>query len=239
MTMDPVIGISTYQEHATWRGWNRHASLVPMDFLEAIRDSGGAQVLLPPIQPTGVAAKVATTLDGLLLVGGADIDPARYNALPHPRTSGLQPDRDEWELALLRAALDADLPVLGVCRGMQLINIIQGGTLRQHLPDDQGIYVHQPAASVFQVNRITMDGGWEPGITLGEQADVPCYHHQAVGQLGEGIRATAWSGDGTIEAITMANRRFVVGVQWHVEAAEVRTLFKSFVRAAVERAESQ
>ncbi|MCB5906288.1 gamma-glutamyl-gamma-aminobutyrate hydrolase family protein [Streptomyces pinistramenti] len=230
----PTVGITTYQEDASWRGWNRHASLVPTDFLAAVAAAGGVPVLLPPYGGAQEAASVMGGLDGLLLVGGADIDPALYGRTAGPHTSGLAPDRDTWESALLRLALAEGRAVLGVCRGMQMINVLRGGTLTQHLPTALGSDDHQPSEPVFRPAAITLSPDQLPGSVVGDHWDIPCFHHQAVDTLGDGVLATGWSADGVIESVSMPDQRFVVGVQGHPEAAPVQALFAAFVAAAEE-----
>jgi gamma-glutamyl-gamma-aminobutyrate hydrolase PuuD len=225
----PRIGVTTYREDASWRGWNRCASLVPRDFLDPL--AGALAVLLPPAGGPAEAADLAGWLDGLLLVGGPDVGPANYAAPADPRTAGVQPERDAWELALLRAALDADIPILGVCRGMQLLNVARGGTLRQ----DIAAPAHQPDGSRFGSVEVTLDSERLPGALLGGAVTVACYHHQAVDVLGADVLATGWSADGVVEAVQVAGREFAVGVQWHPEVGADPLLFKEFVGAAGRR----
>ena len=230
----PRIGVTTYQEDASWRGWHRRASLTPRDFLDPLVSAGALPLLLPPDGGPAEAADLAGLLDGLLLVGGPDLDPARYGRPREADTTGVQPERDDWELALLAAALDADLPVLGVCRGMQVLNVVRGGTLRQDLADPG----HQPAGSTFGVTEVRMAGDLLPGTLLGQAATVACYHHQGVDRLGDGLVATGWSEDGTVESVQLPDRAFAVGIQWHPEVRpEFRSrLFAALVAAARRRA---
>ncbi|MFB9433166.1 gamma-glutamyl-gamma-aminobutyrate hydrolase family protein [Streptoalloteichus tenebrarius] len=211
----PLIGVSTYSEVAGWGVWRRPADLLPRSYSDIVLRAGGVPVLLPPLE-TG-AAEVVRALDGLVLAGGADVDPATYRAKPHPRTTETRPERDSWELGLLRHALDRDLPVLGVCRGMQLLNVGYGGTLRQHLPDDVGHAGHRPAPALFGSTTVRVDPGSGLARWIGPRCAVSCYHHQAVAELGAGLAAVAWAEDGTVEAVEDARRAFVVGVQWHPE----------------------
>jgi putative glutamine amidotransferase len=223
----PRIGVTTYQEDASWRGWHRRASLVPQDFLRPLTAAGAVALLLPPSE-ADAAAEVVACLDGLLLVGGPDVDPARYGRSREPGTGAAETARDAWELALLRAALAADIPILGVCRGMQLLNIARGGTLRQDLDDP----AHQPAGSRFGRVAIELADDQLPGALLGPARTVACYHHQAIDVLGAGLVATGWSADGTVECLRLAGRAFVLGVQWHPEVEPDGRLFKAFVQAA-------
>ncbi|WP_354643988.1 gamma-glutamyl-gamma-aminobutyrate hydrolase family protein [Kitasatospora camelliae] len=223
----PLIGITSYLEEAAWSVWRQPAALVPHTYVDAVSRSGGTPVLLPP-QPGG-AGRLLDALDGLVLAGGADLDPARYGATAHPRTGEPQRDRDSWEFTLLREALDRDLPVLGVCRGMQVLSVELGGDLVQHLPD--GSHQEPPGRYVRQQVRVLADS--RLGEILGESARVSCYHHQAVGRLGDGLRPTAWSPDGTVEAVELPDHHFTLGVQWHPEtAADDLRLFKALADAA-------
>ncbi|WP_335938751.1 gamma-glutamyl-gamma-aminobutyrate hydrolase family protein [Streptomyces sp. PTD5-9] len=228
----PTVGITTYQEDASWRGWHRHASLVPTDFVAAVTAAGGVPVLLPPSGAEPEAATVMAGLDGLLLVGGADVDPALYRAAPGPHAGTPAPERDVWEIALLRLALEDDRAVLGVCRGMQLMNVLRGGTLLPHLPDLIGNDDHMPDKPVFAPNRITLRTDALPGSLLGAESDLPCFHHQAVDALGLGVVATGWSADDVVETISLTGHRFAVGIQGHPEVGPSRPLFEGFVAAA-------
>lgn len=211
----PLIGISSYLESSRWTVWSQPAALVPQTYIDAVTRAGGSPVLLPP-QEHG-AQRVVAALDGLLLAGGPDVDPARYRESAHPRTGSPQTLRDAWEFDLLTAALSAGLPVLGVCRGMQLLNVAHGGSLLQHLPDRLGHAGHQPAPATFGRQAVRIRPRSLLGGILGGAAAVRCYHHQAVGRLGTGLLPSAWGEDETVEAIELPGRAFVVGVQWHPE----------------------
>lgn len=224
----PRIGVTTYQEHASWRGWHRRASLVPRDFLDPIADAGGLPVLLPPDGGEAEARDLVAWLDGLLLVGGPDVDPARYGTGRAEGSGEPEHRRDAWEIALTRAALDAEVAVLGVCRGMQLLNVVCGGTLRQ----DIGRAEHQPEGSRFGSVPVELDPERWPGCVLGGSTEVRCYHHQGVERLGAGLTATGWCLDGGVESLSHEGHEFVLGVQWHPEAGEDSGLFKAFVHAA-------
>ncbi len=231
----PVIGLTTYCEPAQWAVWQAPAVLLPVSYLEQVTAAGGVPVLLPPVP--GVAAAVSR-LDGLILTGGGDIDPGRYGEPCDPRTTRVSEPRDAAELDLLDAALGAGLPVLGVCRGMQLLNVARGGTLRQHLPEEAG---HGPLPGAFGSHPVRVAPGTRLAAILGANGagvDVPTAHHQAVGTLGDGLVATAWAPDGVIEAVELpgalgtAGDRFVLAVQWHPEASTDRRLIAALVAAA-------
>lgn len=225
----PVVGISSYTDRAAWGVWEQRAALLPQSYVDAVTGAGGAAVLLPPQAEPEAAEAVVARLDALVLAGGPDIDPACYGASPDPRTGPPHAERDTWELALARAALDIDLPVLGVCRGLQLLNVALGGTLRQHLPD--GSHQHVPARFVRRSVRVRRDT--RLAEILGDAAEVSCYHHQGVDRLGAGLLPTAWADDETVEAAESPGHRYALGVQWHPETdlGDLR-LFASLVTAA-------
>lgn len=212
----PVIGITSYVERARWGVWDTDAALIPYPYVLVVRGAGAYPVILPP-EGGGVVSR----LDGLVLSGGADVAPARYGAAPHERTV-TRPDRDEGELALLAAALDAGLPILGVCRGAQLLAIAYGGSLHQHLPEVTGHEAHQPAPGVFGTHEARFEpGSWAASI-FGPRAEVNSYHHQGIADAGR-LSVTGRADDGVVEAVEDPDRPFVLGVQWHPEeAADVR-----------------
>jgi putative glutamine amidotransferase len=231
----PVIGLTAYCEEARWAYWHKPAVLLPANYAEQVAAAGGIPVLLPPLP--GAAAAVAR-LDGLLLTGGGDIDPGRYGAEPHPATSRVSGTRDAAELAALGAAMAAGKPVLGVCRGMQLLNVAHGGTLCQHLPNDAG---HTPEPGTYGSHPVKVAAGTRLAGILGADGagiDVPTAHHQAIDRLGDGLVATAWAADGIIEAVEPDGARdpFLVGVQWHPEAGADPRLIEALVAAASAKA---
>lgn len=231
----PVIGLTTYRERAAWGVWDQQADLLPTQYAEAVAATGGLPVLLPPVEQVGAADAVVARLDGLVVSGGADVDPGRYGAQPHPRTAGWRPDRDAWELALLDAAAAVGLPVLGVCRGMQLMAVHAGGTLVQHTPDLVGDDRHSPGGDEFgTVDVRTVPGTVVAGL-VGEELAVSCHHHQSVATH-PGWVAAAHAADGTLEAMELAPAdgadRFCVAVQWHPETAADAGLLAGLVRAA-------
>ena len=226
--MRPVIGISTYREQARWGAWDVPAVLLPASYADAVAAGGGEPVLLP----TGAGtAEVVARLDGLVLAGGADVEPARYGAAPGPHTVA-RPDRDAAEFLLLQAALDRDLPLLAICRGMQLLDVALGGGLLQHLPDVEGAASHQRAPGVFERREVRTAPGSELHRLLGPTAAVDCHHHQALDRIAPGLTPSAWAEDGVVEAVEATGRRFCLGVQWHPETGEDRRLFDALVDAA-------
>lgn len=236
----PLIGVTTYLERAQTGVWDVPASFLPKVYLDAVTDAGGIAVLLPP-QPVspGIARAVVTSLDGLIVAGGADVDPARYGQEPHPRTGAPRTDRDVWEDALLTEAIAIELPFLGICRGAQVLNVALGGTLHQHLPDVVGSERYQPSPAVFGDGEVTVEPGSRLAAmvgTVGADAGtlpVHYYHHQALDQVADGLTVTARSEDGVIEAVELDSVPFGVAVQWHPEEnAADRRLFAGLVDAA-------
>jgi putative glutamine amidotransferase len=224
----PVIGITSYVEHARWGVWDQRAALVPESYVLMVREAGAHAVVLPPDEAG--APDVVRRLDGLVLAGGADIEPGRYGAEAHELTV-TRPDRDAGELAALAAALAADLPVLGVCRGMELLAVAHGGRLHQHLPDVlDGQTRHQPAPGEFGTHPARFAPGSIAATVFGERADVNSYHHQAIADAGS-LTVTGWADDDVIEAVEDPGRRFLFGVQWHPEAAGDVRPFAALVAA--------
>jgi putative glutamine amidotransferase len=220
-----VIGICTALERARWSVWDQQAALLPNNYLQEIRRAGGFVVMLAPDrQLLDDPSQALDLIDGLILAGGADIDPAVYGAQVHPETVGTVPERDVFEVALTRAAIERDLPLLGICRGMQLINVALGGTLHQHLPERFGHGEHRRVLGSFDgaEHDVQIAPGSLAARVIGQDIHVSMsHHHQGVDRLGEGLVVSATATiDELPEAIELPGRRFVLGVQWHPEADE-------------------
>jgi putative glutamine amidotransferase len=234
----PVIGICTSLVHAAWSVWNQRAALTPYGYIAAIHRAGGLAVMIPPDPEfERDPDQVLDLIDGLILAGGNDIDPSAYGAEPHPETNGTVPERDQSELALVRRAWERDMPVLGICRGMQLLNVSRGGTLLQHLPDEVGHADHRinPGSFDGADHDVELDPESLAARAAGEEVHVTkSHHHQGVDVVGEGLRVTGHSalGDGLPEAVEAPDRRFVLGVQWHPEADEASTVIGALVQEA-------
>lgn len=227
-----VIGLSTYCEPARWGAWELPAALLPANYVAQVSRAGAVPLLIPPVP--GTAAAVVSRLDGLILTGGGDLDPGRYGAAADPRTTRVSPERDGSESGLLAAALAAGLPVLGICRGLQLLNVALGGTLCQHLPEEGG---HSGRPGSFGTHQVRVAAGTRLAAILGDGwLDVPTAHHQGIERLGDGLVPAAWAADGLIEAVELppaAGRHpFVLAVQWHPEASGDERLVKALAAAS-------
>ncbi|MEU4548224.1 gamma-glutamyl-gamma-aminobutyrate hydrolase family protein [Nonomuraea dietziae] len=226
----PLIGITCYVEPARFTVWDMTTALLPYMYVEQVARAGGQPVILPP---AGDLASVVGRLDGVILAGGGDIDPSLYAETPHERTGFVRPFRDSAEFALADAALKAELPFLGICRGLQVLNVTLGGSLHQHLPDVVGHSGHAPAPGEFGHMPVAVTPGSRMAeIVGGDPLTVPHYHHQAIRRLGDGLLATAHAADGTIEAVELPGHPFALATQWHPEAAEDGALFRALVGAA-------
>jgi putative glutamine amidotransferase len=228
--LKPVIGITTYAQEASWGVWKLPAALIPLDYVDAVERVGGRPVLIPPSEE-GVD-ETLDALDGIVFSGGADVDPSLYGAQAHPETDLPQRRRDEGELALLRAALERDMPVLAVCRGVQLLNVARGGDLVQHLPEKLGHDEHKQVPGTFVEHPVEVKEGTRLAAMVGDRAEVTSHHHQGLGKLGDGLVEAAWAKDGTLEAVEDPSRRFAIGVQWHPETGDDEALFRSLVAEA-------
>ncbi|GAA4163803.1 gamma-glutamyl-gamma-aminobutyrate hydrolase family protein [Phytohabitans flavus] len=222
--MRPIIGITSYVEPATWGVWrDLPATVLPYSYVRAVEAAGGRAIVIPPDPES---AEILRVLDGLVLAGGADIEPSRYGAAPHPRTDS-RPQRDAGEFALV----GADLPILGVCRGMQLLAVAYGGRLHQHLPDVVGHEKHCPVPGEFGSHGARFAPGSLVQRIMGGDGEVNSYHHQGVADAGR-LTVSAWADDGGIEAVEDPARPFVLGVQWHPEVEGDVRPFKALVDAS-------
>jgi putative glutamine amidotransferase len=228
--MRPLIGITSYAQEASFGPWKQQAALVPWDYVEAIERAGGRPLVIPPSEQ-GVE-ETLSAIDGLVFTGGSDLDPAAYGADPHPATDDPQTRRDAGELALLRAALEKDLPTLAICRGSQLLNVVRGGDLVQHLPEVVGDEKHKQIPGTFSEHDVRIESGSRLGGVVGEHVPAKSHHHQGFGRVGDGLVENAWAGDGTLEGLEDPTRRFVLGVLWHPEAGEDAALFEALVEEA-------
>ncbi|MDH6491659.1 gamma-glutamyl-gamma-aminobutyrate hydrolase family protein [Streptomyces sp. SAI-127] len=229
MTVRPLIGVSTYLEAgARWGVWELEAALLPAGYPRLVQRAGGLAAMLPPDAPEHAAATVAR-LDGLVVAGGPDVEPVHYGAAPDPRTGPPARARDTWELALIEAALSAGVPLLGICRGMQLLNVALGGTLVQHIDG------HAEVPGVFGRHPVKPVPGTVYGDLAPEETSVPTYHHQAVDRLGEGLLASAYAPDGTVEAVELPGPPWVLGVQWHPEMGTDLRVMRGLVAASSAR----
>ncbi|MGW4029688.1 gamma-glutamyl-gamma-aminobutyrate hydrolase family protein [Streptomyces sp. NPDC004838] len=221
----PLIGVTTYLTPAAWGVWEMPAALLPAAYPSLIQRAGGLAAMLPPDADAASADAVVARLDGLVIAGGGDVEPARYGAEPDPRTGPPSRDRDAWELALIHAALATGTPLLGICRGMQLLNVALGGTLIQHLEG------HTKDVGVFGVHTVTPVAGTRYAAIAPEPVRVPTYHHQAVARLAPPLIAGAHADDGTVEAVELADAGWALGVQWHPEMGDDTAVMAALIEA--------
>jgi putative glutamine amidotransferase len=231
----PVVGVTAGEHDARWGAWGARAVLLTSAYLRAVESGGGLPIVVPPAP--GAAEQVVGRLDALVLTGGADVDPARYGRAPHPETRLADPARDRSELELAAAAGAAGLPLLAVCRGVQVLNVARGGTLHQHLADLPGAVEHAAAPGSYGRHRVRIEPGSRVGRAMGDltEAEVPTHHHQGIDVPGDGLRPSAWAEDGTVEALEDPAAPFLVGIQWHPEQGDDPSLFQALVRAAAGR----
>jgi putative glutamine amidotransferase len=233
----PVVGICTALERARWSVWDQQAYLLPRSYVDAVQREGGIALMLPPDESLEEDPDdLLDVVDGLILAGGADIDPGTYGAPRHPETRHTVPERDGFELALARRALERDIPLLGVCRGMQLMNVAAGGTLLQHLPESHGHHEHRRTPGTFDGadHDVRLADGSLVARAAGEIVHpTKSHHHQGIDRIGEGFEVTGWSAiDDLPEAFEAPERRFALGVQWHPEADERSRLIATLVHEA-------
>ncbi|MYR05161.1 gamma-glutamyl-gamma-aminobutyrate hydrolase family protein [Gordonia sp. SID5947] len=230
--------MTTYLEQAQTGVWDVSASFLPRVYFDGVARAGGVATLLPPQSATErVAERVVAGVDALVLTGGKDLDPNSYGQQRHRSTDVPRVDRDAWEFALLGAALHAGAPVLGICRGAQVLNVAFGGTLHQHLPDVLGHSRHQAGNAVFTTTQVAITPGTRLASLMGESASAECYHHQAIDRVGDGLVVSARDDEGVIEAVERSGEPFVLAVQWHPEERlDDLRLFAAVVDAARVRA---
>ena len=221
----PVIGITTYVTNAHWGYWDLEAALIPFDYVQKVERAGGRALLVPP--STDGVEETLDALDAVVFTGGSDVDPELYGKEAHPETSGIVRMRDDAELTLLKAALARDMPVLGICRGIQVLNVGLGGDLEQHLEGHR----HDPPGQFLQ-HDVVIEPGTKLAEMLGERTTVMSHHHQGVKTLAPGLVETARADDGLVEAVEAPDRRFAVGVLWHPEAGQDARLFERLVDEA-------
>jgi putative glutamine amidotransferase len=234
----PLIGIPTALERAKWSVWDTPAYLLSRLYADAVQRAGGLALMIPPDETLiEEPDELLDLLDGLILAGGADVDPGAYGATAHPETKGTVPERDRFEIALTRAAIERDVPLLGICRGMQIMNVARGGTLIQHLPDHVGTSEHRRHPGSFDGadNTMRLTPGSLAARAAGEELHSGrCHHHQAIDAIGDGFVITGLASvDEIPEAMELPDRRFALAVQWHPEADETSRLIAALVAAAV------
>ncbi len=231
----PRVGLTTYREIAAWGVWHEPADLLPVSYAAGVTAAGGVPMLLPPGPAHAEVVEAALAgIDGLLLTGGADVDPDRYGAERDPSTGPGRVDRDAWELTLASAAEQRGMPVLGVCRGMQVLAVAHGAGLVQHLPDLVGGDAHCPVVGEHGRHDVKVAPGSRLAAIVGDRIEVATYHHQAVAEVPRALVASGWADDGTIEAVERADGRWTLGVQWHPEVVGGEPLFAAFVEACRE-----
>ncbi|MER6788101.1 gamma-glutamyl-gamma-aminobutyrate hydrolase family protein [Streptomyces sp. NPDC000658] len=228
----PVVGICARTAPVTLQGGDLVVALALQSHVTFLSEAGCTPVLLP----SGPGAEeVVDRLDALLVPGGPDLDPALYGADAHPATRAPDPDADRAELALVRRALEAELPVLAICRGMQLLNVLHGGTLHQHLADVTGHDGHRPRTASFTLGRQPLKllpGSRIAGVLDEDEPETACHHHQAVDRVGSGLTVTGWAGDGTVEAVEVTDHPFAIGVQWESGYTADKRLHQALAHAA-------
>jgi putative glutamine amidotransferase len=231
--MAAAIGICAAVERVRWGPWDADVALTPLTYVSAVQAAGGVAFEVPP-DPHAEPERILSHLDGLILAGGSDIDPAVYGAERHPQTGHTWPERDRSEAALARRAVDRQMPVLGICRGMQMLNVGLGGTLEQHLPDRIGSDVHRHTPGVFGDHAVRLEPGSLAARAAGaERLEVKSHHHQALERLGEGLVASGWSvPDEVVEAVELHEHSFALGVLWHPEEDTRSRVVGALVSAA-------
>jgi putative glutamine amidotransferase len=217
----PLIGICAAVEPASFGPWvDEPAVLLPLSYARAVQAAGGIAAMLPPDdQASETPDEILDRVDALILGGGSDVDPGSYEAEPNPQTGSTNPARDRFEIALARRALERELPLLGVCRGMQILSVASGGSLEQHLPERTGNEQHRPVPGSWAEHEVRLEPGSLAATAAGaERLSVKTHHHQGVAEIGDGFEPTAWAtDDDTVEAIEQPGPGFTLGVLWHPE----------------------
>ncbi len=233
-----MIGICSATEIVRWRNWEVLCNISPRTYSDAVQDAGGLALILPPDDVSAESPdETLDLLDGLVLAGGSDVDPGTYGARPHPETNGTWPERDRFELALAHRALERDIPLLGICRGFQMLNVALGGTIEQHLPDAVGHERHREVSGVFSDHEVRLEPGSLAARAVGGEATgVKSHHHQGLGELGEGLVVTGRSvDDDLVEAVELPDHDYVLGVLWHPEEDQRSQVIGSLVERARSR----
>jgi putative glutamine amidotransferase len=227
----PIIGITGELDAARWRNWIREAVVSPVSYTRAVERAGGAPVILPPV-PSGSVPSLIGRIDALVVSGGRDVDPSLYGESPHEQNDLPDHRRDRFEILMIRAAIEADLPFLAICRGLHILNVARGGTLIQHLPDRLGSESHKPDPVKLTVHDVQISAASKLGRVLGPAAQVPAAHHQAIDRIGSGLLTVAWTPDQVVEAVELQGHKFGIGVQWRPEDGDDGRIFEALVAAA-------
>jgi putative glutamine amidotransferase len=229
----PNIGITAATENVSYGVWSEvPAFMSPASYVHAVQRAGGRPLLLLPDQEdTEDPSEVLDLVDALIVTGGAgDVNPALYGQERHPETGPIQEERDAYEFALVRGALEREMPILGICRGMQIINVVYGGGLEQHLPDVVGHEEHRHTPGTYSDHEVHLEPGSLAARAAGEErSQVKSHHHQGVGEIGSGLAVTGWADDDTIETLEDPSCPFVLGVLWHPEEDEKSQLIRALV----------
>ena len=232
----PLIGLTTYRQRSQTGVWDVDAAFLPSEYFDAVNRAGGIAVLIPPqVVDTADAKRILSGLDGVIISGGRDVDPALYGQQPGEHTDKPDQKRDALELAIYEVAIEQNIPFLGICRGQQVLNVKRGGTLLQHLPDVVGSTKYQLGNAEYTIAKIHVSPNTLLSHALNGDETVTgaLYHHQGIDQVGEGLTVVAKSEDGIVEAIELANHPFGLAVQWHPEhTPEDNRLFEALIEAA-------